>query len=179
MRRTDPPWASSVFLWSRRLMVPWSALKRVWSSLSPLPWWGHIWCTLSSSGIPSSKKDRKLLEGDQWSVLKMIWSLEHLPREKRLGHLGLFSLEKRRLRWDLITVYKSGWDQWNEVSGPALWLQQLQTTLQAWGRMAGRLCGRNGPGGADLRLHQRKFRLDTGKKFFSERLGRPWNGLPR
>ena len=32
------------------------------------------------------------------------------------------------------------------VLGPALWPQQPQATLQAWGRMAGRLCERNSPG---------------------------------
>ena len=55
---------------------------------------------------PQFKKDRDLQEGVKWRATKTIKGLEHLSFKGRLSNLGLFSLRKRRLKGDLINVYK-------------------------------------------------------------------------
>ena len=55
---------------------------------------------------PHDAKDKALHERVQHRFTRMFIELKSLPYEKRLNKLGLWSLEERRKRADLIEIYK-------------------------------------------------------------------------
>ena len=120
------------------------------------------WSTVSSSGLLSTKKDKDLLERVKQRATKMIKGLKHLPCEERLSDLGLFSLEKRRLRGDLINVYK--------------YLRCRRQRDEA--RLFSVVCGDRKRGNGH-KLEQRKFCTNAHKNFFAVRVTEHWNRLPR
>jgi len=92
----------------------------------------------------------------------MITGLGSLPYEKRLRELSLFSLEKKRLREDLLTMFwylKGGYKEDGDFLSTSSHMEKTR--------------------GNGYKLLLGRFQLDTRGNFFTMRTIKLWNNLPR
>ena len=111
---------------------------------------------------PYSRKDINTLERIQMRATKLVPELRHLTYNKRLHRLDLTTLEKRRLRGELIETYKI-------LSGKESIDSAKFFTLSD---------GPHNLRGHRYKLFKDRSRLNVRKFFFSQRVVDSWNKLP-
>lgn len=110
---------------------------------------------------PVHRKDVLELEKVQRRATKLVKGLEDHSYEERLQELNLFSLEKRRLRGDMILMYKCCTGDDPSI-GKKLFSSKANKTR-----------------GHSLKLEEKRFNLKTRRRFFTVRTVRMWNSLPQ
>ena len=111
---------------------------------------------------PYYRKDIGLLESVQRRMTKKIQGMHNIPYERRLKLLDLHSLERRRIRGDMIEVFK-----WQKGYNKGDVDKILKVSGQARTRNNG------------FKLEKVRFRREIGRYWFSNRVVDDWNRLSR
>ena len=111
---------------------------------------------------PFLERDRTTIEKVQRRATKMIPALKDLPYETRLQRLNLPTLSYRRLRGDMIQVYKI-MHGLNDIKINNLFtMKELEINLR----------------GYSMRIHKERAHLNIRKYSFTHRVVNTWNKLP-
>ena len=111
---------------------------------------------------PHYEKDKVLLERVQHRFTRMVPGLRQLTYEQRLKRLGLWTLEKRRNRADLLEVFKM-------YKGLSLTSFSRFFTISIVSSTRGHTA----------KIVKSHCHLDIRRFFFSQRVIERWNGLPQ
>ena len=111
---------------------------------------------------PYLRKDIDMIERVQRRATKMIEGLSKLGYDERLRKTGLISLEKRRVRGDLIQVFRmiKGFDRIN-------YRDYFEFALESRTR------------GHSFKLLKKRSNREFRKHFFTQRVVNCWNSLPQ
>ncbi len=113
------------------------------------------------ANAPTLRADINQLERVQRLATRLVRGLHHVPYEERLCQLNLFSLERRRLRADLILASKFFKEE-VDLNPSEFFLRPSRTGLR----------------GHTYRLLQGPSRLRRRSGAFSVRIVKFWNRLP-
>jgi len=115
-----------------------------------------------SAWSPYYAKDKQLLERVQHRFTRMVPGLKSLQYEERLNRLGIWTLEERRNRADLLEVFKM-YKGLSLLPFDHLFTTSSVTTTR----------------GHSAKIEKHHCQLDLRRHFFSQRVINKWNLLPQ
>jgi len=111
----------------------------------------------------SPRKDKGILERLQHRFTRMFPGVKTLAYAHRLQLLGLWSLEERRNRSDLLELVFRMYKGWSRISFDSMFTLSNITLTR----------------GHTVKITKNRYRLESRRHFFSERMIDRWNRLPQ